>query len=249
MSHRLIQRIACFVPATLLAGVALSLVCASPAPETWSAANDLRVGSPKAASSAPAAPNYVESAATLRHWDKMVVRVAVNEPDPKRSLNETRTAVLRSLSLWNRHMAQTVRLELAPIGCDDAEIQVRFVRPNSLPGRAIGRTDVTFRLSDQVLLRAQVGINEGLSDAQLLQVTAHEMGHALGIQGHSPDKNDLMFPYAHTPAIVTERDLNTMYVSYGIAPPSANYFAANRTSGSKVAASLVELPDFTEGAP
>jgi predicted Zn-dependent protease len=45
---------------------------------------------------------------------------------------------------------------------------------------------------------------------------AHEFGHALGIHGHSPDSQDLMY-YAWTPErseIPTTRDVDTLYTAY-----------------------------------
>lgn len=204
------------VAPVLLSGIA-AFASLSLSAQTNIAANNLK---PRrevpAASSAFAAPNYVESASTLRHWEKQTVRVRIDGTDLARTPEQTTELIRRGMTLWNERLDGTVRLEMTDSPA--ADIAITFVTPHTLPGKAIGRTDVTFRLSDQVLLRAQMSIDKGLGDEQMLQVVAHEMGHALGIQGHSPDKNDLMYPYAHTPAVITARDLNTMFVSYGVAP-------------------------------
>jgi hypothetical protein len=45
---------------------------------------------------------------------------------------------------------------------------------------------------------------------------AHEFGHALGIDGHSDDRSDLMYP-VHVMGrgySITERDVNTLAASY-----------------------------------
>jgi predicted Zn-dependent protease len=66
----------------------------------------------------------------------------------------------------------------------------------------------------------------GVTAADLQSVAAHEFGHALGIDGHSDDPGDLMYPVEirmigpdgnPVPApvhSVTLRDLNTLALCY-----------------------------------
>ena len=159
------------------------------------------------------APNYAAHARNLRHWDRRTVTVYVQaSPQETRNREATLTQVGRGLTLWNARIGSSVALVLTDEA--DADIVVSFVAPKSLPGEAVGRTDVAFRMSDQVLTHANIRLTGGLSDDELVQVVAHETGHALGIQGHSNDKHDLMYPYAHLPAEVTDRDFNTIALSY-----------------------------------
>ncbi len=55
---------------------------------------------------------------------------------------------------------------------------------------------------------------DGLTTEKLVQAVAHEFGHALGIAGQSDDRLDLMYPFAHYPAVVTNRDVNTLKIAY-----------------------------------
>ena len=70
-------------------------------------------------------------------------------------------------------------------------------------------------------------VNAKLPKTDLVQGIAHELGHALGIQGHSDDRNDLMYPYAHLPAQITDRDMNTFRTGYG--EPAASAAATSFT--------------------
>jgi hypothetical protein len=170
-------------------------------------------------------PNYAATAANLRRWDKRFVTVHITpSKDDNKTEGQVRKLFVKALNLWNGKIGDAIQLTLTDDA--DADITVSFVQPGSLAGGAIGRTDVTFRLNDQVLTHANVRLNLGLSPDEFLQVSAHEMGHALGIQGHSTDPRDLMYTYAHTPAEVTERDLNTMSLSYAPALRSRSVIAS-----------------------
>ena len=169
-------------------------------------------------STASQLPNYQTSAISLRHWEKKSVAVYVDPAgDSMKDPKEVMGSVARGLSLWNEKLGSAVNLTTTTHR-EDADITLSFVAPGTLSGGAVGRTDVTYHLDDQVLTRACVRISSELPGDMLAQVSAHELGHALGIQGHSPDKHDLMYPYAHLPAEVTARDFGTMAISYKINP-------------------------------
>ena len=76
-----------------------------------------------------------------------------------------------------------------------ADIAVRFQPGKVLPAGAnvIGETAVTW--SGTTLQKASIQLVEGLDTLEELQAdAAHEFGHALGIEKHSADPDDLMFP-------------------------------------------------------
>ena len=64
------------------------------------------------------------------------------------------------------------------------------------------------------LENTQVKVDESLDDDLMIQVLAHELGHAIGLDGHSQEGADLMFSRAHLPLVVTERDRNTFLTLY-----------------------------------
>ncbi len=112
-----------------------------------------------------------------------------------------------------------------------AEIVVTFLPDGSVPnqGGSCGHTTMTFltlTLKSANVLLATTGV----TPTDLQAIAAHEFGHALGIDGHSDDPDDLMYAVlTHSPDgelslpahSVTVRDLNTLKVCYPafVVPP------------------------------
>ncbi len=72
-------------------------------------------------------------------------------------------------------------------------VQLEAGRYLSVQQHSVGET--TVYSSRGVLKEAKIRLAEGAAVPEDLQATAaHEFGHALGIQGHSQDPDDLMFP-------------------------------------------------------
>ena len=68
------------------------------------------------------------------------------------------------------------------------------------------------------ILKANPNTGEKFDNDMILTTTMHEVGHAIGIQGHSPNDSDLMTAVNHSGVKnITQRDLNTLrrlYRSY-----------------------------------
>jgi predicted Zn-dependent protease len=132
---------------------------------------------------------------------------------PSDGVRDVAPLVREAVDLWNSQVGQEVRLQLVNENAN-ADITIRWTSFENLPTNAIGFTEVTFRTADQVLSSAKVQIQESLPDNFQVQVMAHELGHSLGVDGHSPSETDLMYANAHLPAAVTTRDRNTVLLSY-----------------------------------
>lgn len=165
--------------------------------------------------SGPYTPNYRSDINALRHWGVPVVTVSFLPPPPdvNGNVRNMQPFIQQAINNWNAKVSGSVMLQLVS-GPATTGITISFVSSGSLPDGAIGRTEVTFTNLNQILQLATVKIDQNLSDDFETQVITHELGHALGIDGHSTDPNDLMFARAHLPTAITARDMDTILLAY-----------------------------------
>ncbi len=66
-----------------------------------------------------------------------------------------------------------------------------------------------------ILVTARWGDRRVADLHEIYDTMLHEMGHALGLAGHSPDSRDLMFPsMGRTETGLSQRDRNTLKALY-----------------------------------
>jgi predicted Zn-dependent protease len=100
-------------------------------------------------------------------------------------------------------------------------IKVRFVTQASLGGNTLGLT-TTYFFNDRSIDHADMDIATSApggkinTASDLTAIAGHEMGHALGISGHSPvDTDQMYFAFNGTNQTeVTASDVNTLFTSY-----------------------------------
>ena len=105
---------------------------------------------------------------------------------------------------------------------DDADIRVRWQRSGltRIIDTALGRTELT-RLSktdfevDVVLSLRESGSAGLLSEEKMRTVCLHELGHAIGLWGHSPNSASVLF-FAATAQRPTNRDRTTLLKVYAV---------------------------------
>jgi hypothetical protein len=191
------------------------------------------------AAAARFAPNYKDDLKNARRWDKETVSIYVTLPaaDSGAPVRDYLSLVKRGVALWEPYDRDLIDV----VFVDDprqADIRVSFVPAGSLPEGAVGRTEVTYRDRDNVLVAATVRIDWTMTDETLSQVSAHEMGHAFGLEGHSNSRDDLMYARVHLPAVITSRDANTLAWNYA--------FGARRASAAPAAQPPLVAANFMQ---
>ena len=114
----------------------------------------------------------------------------------------------------------------------NADIRVRWQRGGlaQITDTALGKTGLT-RLSetdfevDMVLALREIGSAALLSPEKMRTVCLHELGHAIGLWGHSPDSADALF-FAATAQRPTDRDKATLHKVYATPPHAPQHEAA-----------------------
>ena len=150
--------------------------------------------------SSPAPAQTLETAhapVSALHWAQFPVRVYVEAKDGLR--DQKALIVLAGLDEWVDASHEKI-CYIRTMDPKAADITVRFAGARFLSAdthgigeHVIGETEVVW--SGLTLKKASIRLAEGAGTLEDLQATAaHEFGHALGIEQHSGDPGDLMFP-------------------------------------------------------
>ncbi len=122
-------------------------------------------------------------------------------------------ALHQSLSLWEQKTHGQLQFELTPDAAA-ADIRIKWAyqqdrrQSNEYIGEAmLVREDEGFHVEIEVALRDRTSLKPHSSDV-IQTVLLHEIGHAIGLWGHSDDPHDVMY-FAATAKAPTARDIAT----------------------------------------
>lgn len=178
-------------------------------------------------------PNYIDNVL----YEDQLVRWNISEPvtyyvsGNMTVPSEYYETVRKAFRNWE--MATNGEISFKEVNSSkNSKINVTFVDDVTLknsydPSRA---GNVVPSMKDSKLLKMDVNLKnvnssgEKYSEDQLLALAQHEIGHALGLWGHSADENDVMFysgDYASADTRlkqISQRDINTLMLVYRMIP-------------------------------
>ncbi len=164
-------------------------------------------------------PNYISSLNGLFHWDHLPLRIHFSLPGNWNTLYASNPDLqVDAGNEWNQPGLQAL---VSTVG-SGADVEVTFVSQSSLGGNTQGITRYTYDASTSQMATASIkvalddGSGHNLAANDIQSVIAHEIGHALGIGGHSPNSSDLLYPSLVFGAIryPSQLDFNTIMTAY-----------------------------------
>ena len=168
-----------------------------------------QVGEQRVCSAETFKPNYVPQLERLLYWERFPVTVYFVRDE--HYSDYLRTLALQGFDQWMEATGGVVRYYQVD-SPDGAQIKVYFK-----PDTRNGLTTYTYYPSSGRLVSAKIEIGtQSNNPIDIRSVAAHEFGHAIGIGGHSPDPDDMMYPHfvSNVPLKITQRDLNTVKTAY-----------------------------------
>lgn len=166
--------------------------------------------------SPPSQGNYFDqvkpSPAGFLIWSQFPVKVYV-APLPQGILlgqAKWQAAITSAVQAWMPYLPLQVTAQES-----QADIRIQGTPPKNRSGSRVrsAETRYEFYVSDRQTLahRMTIYIRPNQTEAYIKAATRHELGHALGIWGHSPSAQDAMyFSQVRNPAAISVRDINTL---------------------------------------
>lgn len=164
-------------------------------------------------------------------WSKFPVKVYVDKSASRENtaaeqrFQQWTAAVKKAIAEWNVYFPLQEVAEQ-----EKADIVVRRSQPEreiklnpdtglyDIPRAVTAQTNYEFYLAENpavITLRMTVQLSPNFTGVSLLATIRHELGHALGIWGHSPEASDaLYFSQVSDPPPISVRDMNTLKKIY-----------------------------------
>ncbi len=160
-------------------------------------------------------------------WSQFPVRLYVDLPPMDISISEQERftswtqAVSQALQEWRQYLPLEI---VSQAGSADIQILRSFPPQRAtrnqttgileIPRAAAAQTRYQFYLQtpERILAhRFTIYLSPSQTSEYTLATARHELGHALGIWGHSPSESDVMyFSQVRTPPPISPRDINTL---------------------------------------
>jgi len=171
------------------------------------------------------------------HLEKMPLKVFIEDGSGTPGYQSYYQDYMRkAFNEWQEKTSGTVRWQEvgSPNQADIVCVWTDEAKTNG-PGVEAGETKSTIGVNrftgEQNIIRARISVLTSLmgrpfSDLDTYKTCLHEVGHAIGMEGHSSTPSDIMYPVlnrAQTPYLKS-RDLNTISALYSA--PSSNAFVA-----------------------
>ncbi len=178
------------------------------------------------------AANYFKDAVSegLFRWPlkRFPLRVYIVSAEALKSYRpEYEEAVRQSIDDWDKATLGQIGLKIVD-SADQADITVNFVDDLHAPalraeaGKAKLHSNMEGVDKASVLLLTISPFPDQLMTRDFMRMIAvHEIGHALGLTGHSPYEEDVMFPALSNQRGITSRDVATLYKLYEIGGATA----------------------------
>jgi hypothetical protein len=157
-------------------------------------------------------PNFVTAPGmTLRRWNHLPIKVFFQTSTPIGS-----TTIEQHLrdgyNKWESALSHDLWTEVLSASGADMVVQVQA----SAPQNTLASTTVFFTSGSSIINSATMVVYTWPSIPELdyNPTGCHEMGHALGIGGHSPNNLDIMYFTGNLSGQLTTPDLNTLRTCY-----------------------------------
>jgi predicted Zn-dependent protease len=164
-------------------------------------------------------------------WSEFPVKVFIEQPTSVENTAAAQRfqqwieATKKAIAEWNVYfpLQEVTKRELADIVIlrSQPEREVSLDPDTGLyniPRAIAAKTNYSFYLKQSPTLiahRMTVAISPNFTGISLLATIRHELGHALGIWGHSPQESDaLYFSQVSDPPPISPRDINTLKKIY-----------------------------------
>ena len=157
--------------------------------------------------------NYLTSLDKATKWYKMPIKVWI-QPSAYRNYS------INAFYEWQRKTQNMVSFQFVT-NEKQGQIKVYFVDKvnGSVSEENIGLTTLKYigdmNTSATIQILQRTDSNKMRSYAQIYPVVLHEIGHALGMHGHSSSSNDILYPNNYTNDVhLSNRDANTIKEIY-----------------------------------